>query len=259
MFFVSMSFANTLETNLGNQRSLEFENSLNYKKTFGHNMSGNSYTLKQGQCLFSTYVAACGVTDQILVGTSTWMLSSYNSHNLAFRYASDLNSKYRVGVQSIYMKSYDTSERYYEMETWRTQFILTNKIDSKLTHHYNLTYEYFYDETVPHSLRREPLNSDAYQVSLSNLFEYDFTDKYIIQYELGIHGVNYHYPQLLTGFSLGRRWINSFVQLGFSANGTAKSYFNTARIDSNSYAKRSRNDMRKDFSIHPEIQFQYFF
>ncbi|MBD66536.1 MAG: hypothetical protein CME62_15095 [Halobacteriovoraceae bacterium] len=232
---------------------------LQYKKTLGHNMSGNSYTLNSGDCVLSPYLSACGVTDNFMVGTSTWMYWDYNTHSLAARYSHKIDSENTLGVQSVYMKSFNTDTEYYQMENIRTQFILSRKIDKYMTHHYNLTYEYFYDETVPHSFRRDPLNDDAYQVSISNLFEVDYTDKYILQYEIGVHGINYFYPQILTGFSFGRRWKNAYFQFGFSANGTPRAFANLSRSDSNRKVERNSDLLRNDFAIHPELQYQYYF
>lgn len=233
------------------------DNDLKKRKTFGHNMSPNSYTLSKGECVLSLYVSACGVGGDLILGTSPWILAGYNSYNVAARWGQDIDSDYRVGFQTTYMKNY-TDSGHYIMESIRSHFILTKTLSPSSKIHYNLSYEYFFNETVPHSFRREPFNNDPSQLSLSALSEFDLSGDFIVQFETGIHGINYLYPHALLGFSVGKKWRQSYLQFGLSATGTPASYFSPSREDGNSKNYRTHTDGKKDFSVHPEMQWQYF-
>jgi hypothetical protein len=234
--------------------------SFSNKKTFGHNMSPNSYTLNRGDCTLGPYAAACGVTDDVTAGTSTWLFWNYNMYTAFLRVGHTLDSEWRVSVQSAYLKTYDVGKYLgYMMESSRSHLTLSQKFSSEITVHYNITYEYFFDETFPHSMRREPLNNDPFQTSATSLIEYQASDKYVLHYELGVHGINYHYPQMLIGFSGGRKFENSFLQIGVSMTGAPMAYFSGARMDTNISTQRTKRQMEYDFSVHPEFQWQYVF
>jgi hypothetical protein len=236
------------------------QSSFKYKKTFGHNMSPNSYTLNKGGCTVGPYAAACGITDDLTLGSSTWLYWNYNMYSAFFRAGYNLNSEWRASIQSAYLKTFDVGKYLgYVMESSRSHLTLSHKRSSIITVHYNVTYEYFFDETLPHSMRREPLKNDPYQLSATALLEYEASKDYLLHYETGIHGVNYHYPQLLVGFSGGRKFKNSFLQIGVSMTGTPKAYFTSNRFDSSRVNSRTRNFMKYDFSVHPEFQWQYVF
>jgi hypothetical protein len=241
-------------------KNISTQNTFNSKKTFGHNMSPNSYTLNKGDCTVGPYAAACGVTDDLTLGSSTWLYWNYNMYSVFFRAGHRFNSEWRASIQSAYLKTFDVGKYLgYVMESSRSHFTLSRKHSSGITVHYNLTYEYFLDETLPHSMRREPLKNDPSQVSATALLEYEASKDYLLHYETGIHGVNYHYPQLLVGFSGGRKFKNSFLQIGVSMTGTPKAYFTSNRFDSSRVNERTKQYMKYDFSVHPEFQWQYVF
>ena len=267
---LSSALGNRLETRIETSQLKSKEN-LRVRKTFGHNMTPNSYTLNQGDCVVGFYIAGCGVTDNFMIGTSPWLYLNYNSNTIAGRYAFNLNKHHRIGLQSLYIKSHENYTGFsgYIMETVRSNLTLTTYESNLLTTHLALTYEHFFDETRAHSLRRNPLNDQPYQISVTHLTEFSINDRYSIQGEWGMHGVNYHYPQLWTGFSFLFKSKNSVVQLGASMNGTATSYFSSSKQDTQGdfidnkgttfYGEDGKFLARRDFAIHPEIQWQYFF
>jgi hypothetical protein len=116
---------------------------------------------------------------------------------------------------------------------------------------------YFFDETAPFSLRREPYNTDAYQVSLSALNEIRLPAGFGILVEFGMLGLNYVYPEMHYGLSVNHRSNHFLVQLGFSQTmtaGTLSRLFKTNQIVS-----LTGGDPGYDFSMHPEVQLQLFF
>ena len=238
--------------------------------TFGHNLSPSTKKLEQYQATVGFYAMAMGLTDNIMIGTSPWIYSNYNMHNLVGQYNYTFSSKDELAFRGTYFKTYDVENKLneYKMEAISLHTIWGRKLEKKKKLNFVLGYMYFYDETLPFSLRREPMNDNPYQFSTSVLFESQLDKSWGINLELGVLGVNYVYPQLITGASVTYQYKMIFMQIGMSATGTPNSYFNTNRIDNNgmyldNYYSRSqytnKENARRDFSVHPEIQLQYFF
>lgn len=275
MFVLSCLQASVLKANPLIQKSLNSsklsaKEDLKQRKTFGHNMTPNTYTMNQGECVAGFYIASCAITNNFMIGTSPWLYWNYNSQTLAARYAFNLNQHHRIGLQSSYIKSYETQrELDYIMESVRSHLTFTTFESALVTTHVSLTHEFFFDETRAHSYRRNPFNDQPYQLSLTHLTEFNISQRYSIQGEWGVHGLNYVYPQLYTGFSFIFKTKNSAFQLGASMNGTLLSYFSSDKIDTqyeyldNRGTTKSGIDGRylaqRDFAIHPEVQWQYFF
>ena len=277
MIISTSAFTNeSISTNLKpNKNIIPSSRNLKYKKTSGHNMASNTYLLDAGSCAAGPYSAICGVSPYLTIGTITWLMWDYNSYNFIARSAYPINKNSTIGAQVIYIKSDENlnpSEFYiYQMETLRSQAIFTTEHNNTVTTHINFIYEYFFEETFAHSLRRNPLNNQPYQFTLSSLWEFEVNDQTILQTELGAHGLNYKYPQLLIGFSYGYKFKNSYLQIGISMNGTPYSILGASeRIDTQTgvYANNKGRgldgtdqsiQMKADFDMHPEIQYQYFF
>lgn len=267
--FSLLANSKIIETSIKNK--LSNSSKLDDKKTFGHNMSPNTYTLSQGGYSFGPYAIAVGLTDNITIATSPWMYYGYNSHNYMIRTSYKLNSNFQLGGQMMYLKTYRTNinqvhnkdyavkEEGYQMEVIKTYLTLSHKVSSVLTNHYSLTYDHYYDETFPYSIRREPLNDDPYQFNLTNLMEFTLTDNIINQFEFGILGLNYFYPQIIIGTSIGYKFSSSYLQFGISTTGTPISYFSPKKIDIHQDYDISRDNVKYDFSLHPEMQWQFFF
>ena len=115
---------------------------------------------------------------------------------------------------------------------------------------------YFFEEAAPFSLRREPFNNQAQQFTVSALHQFYFSDKIILNFEIGVLGLNYAFPNVLGGASWNYipndHW--SF-QVGASLN---------KRLTHPSYVDPSQTYIRSpenyaDVSVHPEVQLQYWF
>lgn len=241
-------------------------NAFSQATLLGHNLSPTTYTIKKGDVSVGTYAAIVGVTDNLVIGTSPWMYFDYNMYTFVARQGKQIDEKSRFGWQLIYFKS-DREVSYitdgYQMEAFSGNLTYTRRINSRFSLHFNYNHMYFLDETVPFSLRREPFNDDTFQSTLTMLAEIKGTSNWGLLAEAGVLGLNYVYPQMILGVSTNYIHKNYLVQLGFNITSTPEALFLSPRNDANNMnGGRLTNDRfegERDFSVHPEIQFQYTF
>lgn len=224
---------------------------------FGHNMSPTTHTLGRGVMSFGNFLAGGGVTDHLTIGTSPWMYYSYNMHSLVARYGSDIDADSRWSVQAAYFKTGAFAPNLYQMEATS----LWLNWAKRLTPYYTLNivgnHMYFFDETMPFSLRREPLNDDPWQVSLTTLQEISLLGGFGLSAELGCLGMNYVYPELFYGASMN--WKNSWllIQIGFSLNMTLSGADTLYTRNQGKFGRVAGQYHDRD--MHPEIHLQTFF
>jgi hypothetical protein len=241
---------------------------------WGHNMSPTANTLPQGATSAGIYIIGYGLSDDIMLATSPWFHIFYNMNNFILKAKLHQSKETTIGLQVAYFKSknqavYHEDENqnsvydYYQMEATISNLIYTKKISREYVFSANLGFHHYEDETVPFSVRRESFKDNPYQFNLSTFHELKLGDKVSFGFEVGFLGMNYLYPQILTGLSLNTK-VNAWqMQLGFSATGTPKAYLSSEKVDSNrannGYISDNKEDGKRDFSIHPEIQLQYYF
>ncbi len=222
---------------------------------FGHNLATTAQTLDKNQITAGTYVLAYGITDDLLIGTSPWMLAGYNLENIVLKLKYNLFEYQKISHQLTYFKSNPMfGEKYQQisMSYWLTHAIEFERYTLNTT----FNYMYFWDENRPFSLRREPFYNQAQQFTLTTLHQFYFTDETILQFELGILGLNYKYPNLSAGASWMHIFSNAWsTQIGasFSKRFTGPAYPDYDDFYIKNYENYSDN------SIHPEIQIQYWF
>jgi len=236
--------------------------------SWGHNLAPTTNTLDKGGLTAGIYIVGYGLTENLMIGTSPWFNHYYNMNNAVIKtklYADELNS---IAFQSAYFKSNNKAslyenDKYYQMEASLSNLIYSRKVNSVYSVSTNIGYHYYFDETVPFSVRRESFNNQPHQWNLSTFHEIDLEDSYSFGFEVGALGLNYLYPQLITGASFnykGRKWQ---MQLGMSFTGTPKAYISSESIDNNKelygYTSQYKEKGKLDFSAHPEIQLQYYF
>ena len=235
---------------------------------FGHNLSPTTNTMNEGSWAIGSYALAYGYSDKVVLATSPWLYYNYNMTSAIVRYPVTKLRDWELRGQSAYFKTYSSSYEIYHMEALSQHLTLGKKINSSFVVHYNLSYMYFLDETKPFSLRREPLNNDPGQWTFTALFEAPLTKDFGLLGEIGVLGLNYHYPQAVMGASLQLGLNQWLLQFGFSMTGTIDSYFSSDKIDNNEveyspngfyYPSRRYARASRDFSVHPEIQIQYYF
>lgn len=236
----------------------------------GHNLSPTHHLVPQGVTTVGFYAAAYGVTKQLTLGTSPWIFADYNMYNFIARYRIKKWKDSFLSGQTAYFKTYEEQIVFkpkYIMEAVSQNLTYTRKVSGGFLH-YNINYMYFWDETKPFSLRREPLNDQPWQLTSTVLFESQVTKEVGLLGEAGVLGLNYHYPQVIMGASFYVKRQSWFFQFGYSITARPLALFNSDRVDNNElissdddvyYPSQDKELVDRDFSVHPEVQIQYSF
>lgn len=223
----------------------------------GHNLGITTDVPEKGTATFGSYIAGYSFSDDCIVGTNTWMAWNYNSYSLIGRCKIFSETKYvdESTIQLAYIKSDRSLGKFYRQDVALAWWAFKNKFNDLYTVFTTINYMYFWDETLPFSLRREPGNGQPYQFSLTTLHQVRLTESLGFHFELGILGLNYSRPLSHSGYSIYKKWDSFFLQAGMSISASAN---NMDRL----YSKTNASNMAPesyDYSMHPEIQLQYFF
>lgn len=225
------------------------------QKSFGHNLAPSNETLSKGQWTAGSYYLGTGITDDLTVGLSPWILFGYNLDNLIIKYKHKFQSdEYMSHQLAFFTTNNQLGNRYKQtsLSYWLTYGPSFENYKCLFT----LNYMYFWNETRPFSLRREPFNNQAQQITITSLHQFQFSPRTILQFELGILGINYSFPNL----SAGASWLHYFAsnwstQIG--ASFSKRIGYPRSPDPNDTYIKAEENYYSD--SIHPEIQFQYWF
>lgn len=257
---------------LGDQSQLK-EASVDQKKTdlgsndseksvfLGHLLTPTTYLPKKKTVTVGTHVIAYSFTDELMVGTSSFLLFFYNSPNVYVKYGRQFSKKQKWAVQLNYLKSdidLDFFNTEYYMEAAMGWFSWSYDITSFYTFNASVSYMYFLNEGKPHSLRREPFNDQPFQFSLTTLHDIRVSKRFGLASELGVLGINYEIPNLHGAVSFRYIRKNYFIQIGvsFDAHVLNGGFNKRSYIINNPTLDASHTD---DFVIHPEAAFHYFF
>ncbi len=221
---------------------------------FGHNLTPTTHTLKKGVWTVGNIVLGNGITDRLTIATSPWLFSSYNMYNGFLRSRSAMANG-ELGFQLGYFKTGNFGKNQYQMEAVSLSSSYGYNVTPNYTFTLSVNYMYFFEETFPFSLRREPFNDQPYQFSLTTLHEANLSEKVGFIGELGVLGLNYSYPQLHFGTSMNYKAKSWLVQLGFSQTVT----MSKAQKSLSQASYHNSQDPTLDYAIHPEFQAQYFF
>jgi hypothetical protein len=222
---------------------------------FGHNLSPTTETLKKNQCTAGFYFAGCGLNDQVLIGVSPWMVLGYNLENLIIKANHQIFASDKMSHQLAYFNSNPVFGEKYK-QTSVAYWITHSRQFENYKLSTTLNYMYFFKEESPFSLRREPFNNQAQQLSATTLHQFYFTNDLTLQFELGILGINYSFPNVAAGASWLYYLKNSWsFQIGASIS---KRLTNPQALDPSATYIRSAENY-SDVSAHPEIQIQYWF
>jgi hypothetical protein len=169
-----------------------------------------------------------------------------------------LNDTDTLGNQLAFLKTDKRIGTEYDQEVLMYWLTWARKFQPYYTFNISLNYMYFWDEGAPFSLRREPYNNDAYQLSISTLHQFFITKHLMNQLEVGVLGLNYLFPYLQLGASVVFLYDPVSIQLGFSTSWLPSWDWNN--IPSASPSKPTLGGENTDLiSLHPEIQLQYWF
>jgi|GEM_PF-1899576 len=227
----------------------------------GHLLSPTTYTPKKNTYTLGSHIMGYSPSDNLLVGTSSFLLLFYNSPNIYIKYAKQKSKRQRWATQLIYLKSDLRAEFFstgYFMETIMGWFMWSYDVTSFYTVHANVNYMYFFNEGRPHSFRREPFNNDAFQISFSTLHDIKISEKYSLASEIGVLGASYRMPNLHGAVSFRYTGKNYFIQAGYSFD----SHILEGSFDRNDYIENNQTlgpDHTNGFVTHPEVAFHYFF
>lgn len=253
----------------------------------GHNLTMTTAVFQRGECTIGLQTVACGILDPLSIGTSPWMWSDYRMANVAVRWSpSEINDEKRWALQAIYFKTTSPkrepagmtsdgtipprSGQDYQMEAAWFEIARSQRFAPHFQLHGNLHLNYYFDQTMPFSLRRPSLKKDPWQINLSSLMEIELVGGFYLLAEIGLLDLNETYPHLHTGASLGYSRGRFDVHVGFSMTSTFYALFHPVeRVDYQQTLRTSQwngynsdldpNLVRQDFAIHPEFSLQYFF
>ena len=251
----SVSLASVSETSMPTPVAEPDLNAVRHFDWLGHNLSQTWYIPDKGSATIGTQVAGYGISKNLYVGTSPWMYTSYNMHNIAFKASSDWMRDNKLGLTAAYFKTGEFYPNKYVMEAASVWVVKAYDVSDDWVAHVNLNYMYFWDETLPFSLRREPFNDQPYQFSLTVLNELRTTKNIGFGTELGVLGVNYTYPHIHVGVSVRYLTGNWLLQAGVSGSNQARAI---GRPYTQEQAEAASNP-DSDSNYHPEIQVQYHF
>lgn len=223
---------------------------------FGHNLAVTTQTLKKGSLTFGNFAAGIGVTDNLTIATSPWLLNSYNMYSLIGRARWQWSQNIDLGWQVAYFKTDTFYPNIYQMEAISNWWTVGYQPSKRYSLSVSLHHAFFMDETIPFSLRQEPFTDEPYQFSLSTLQTVSVMENYGLGIEAGVLGLNYKYPYAHLGISAHFQWPSWLVQLGVSASAIISSLdvYTQTQADSQFIEAGAATTV-----IHPEINLQYFF
>lgn len=235
--------------------------------TVGHLMTPAVSTLNAGEITAGTTAVGVGLSRSLMFAISPWLIGFYNMSNYALRYQSQPGKAESWGAQLAYFKSDPAFGKLYKMDATSLWLQYRTRVSRFHRVHWSLNYMHFQNYQVPFSLKRWSFNpvEPQGQLSFTTLQEVATTPNTRVSLELGVIGLNYHYPNYHFGASTAFRFDGGYVQFGLSATGyfanISKSAYNqvytdlintSARLD---FASVYQNSV----AVHPEIQLQLFF
>lgn len=226
----------------------------------GHSLTQTSYTLPKGKWMVGTFALGYGISNNITLGTSPWLLIFYNMPNLLLRTKKEISSSSAVGLHVGYMKTAEYLRNEYSMELLYGNLIYSFVVNKRLRTHFQANLMNFMAEERPFSIRVGQPTLET-QISLSNVSEIVLYKKKNHEFGMGLEagylGVNESRPYLHGGLSIYRKTKDLFLQIGLSLSAS-----NNVGLSDFSYVGRRNLPPGGDFReilTHPEVQVQYYF
>lgn len=261
----------------------------------GHNLTASTETPKKSLWTVGNYAVGYAITDELMIATSPWILTSYNSYNYHIKWTKPVSSSERVGVFLSYFESMGNQplvstqqgatqvldngvtfrQDYFKLNRYQWKSISTNFLygieqSDNESVFINFKYSYYMNDEYPYSLRMDPGDEKRRgQIDISSLFKWaDPQDNFSWAFELGALGVNYVSPFLHTGVSAMFYDENWSMQIGASFTAmfnellSARAY-QVGRLDDRAHYSSDENRYYSSryyqSAVHPEIQIQYSF
>lgn len=226
----------------------------------GHSLSQTSYTLPEGKWMVGTFALGYGLTNNVTLGTSPWLLTLYNMPNVLLRTKKELSASSAIGVHLGYMKTAEYLRNDYSMELFYGNLLYSAVINKNIRTHFQVNAMEFINEARPFSIRVSRPSTPV-QVSISNVSEISIFKKRNHEIGLGLEfgylGVNESTPYMHGGFSVYRKTKGLLLQVGMSLSAS-----NNVGVSDFSYVGRGNLPPGREFReilTHPEVQVQYYF
>lgn len=227
----------------------------------GHSLTQTSYTLPKGKWMMGSFALGYGLTDDITLGTSPWLVTLYNMPNVILRTKKSLSASTALGMQLGYMKTQDYLRSFYEMETVYGNLIFSHVFSKNIRSHFQVNAMYFRNEEQPFSIRVQNPTTPL-QISLSNVNEITAYKKAGVEFgvglEMGVLAINEELPYLHGGLSFYRKVNNFFFQVGMSLSASKNISVNDLQYVGQS-SLPSGEEAFREIVTHPEVQIQYYF
>ncbi len=234
----------------------------------GHQVTPSVSTLNEGQWTVGSMALGYGITNEVMVATSPWLIGLYNMNNLVVR-ARTKEIDPTWGLQGGYFKTDKALGNVYKMEAIGLWGLWRKRVTNNYRVIFSLNYFYFKDDEVPFSIRRWSLGdrtNEKSQWTMTTLHEMGTGGPFRLYVEVGLLGFTYQYPNYHFGASGGYRWKNGYFQFGLSATGylsymTRSAYnqvYNQYR-DSSTASLEFSTAYKNSVAVHPELQIQFMF
>jgi hypothetical protein len=294
-------FAFTAENQFAQKRKITRKpaQAQNTQLFIGHNLTPSTDVLPSGKYTVGNYAAGFGITENLLVATSPWIWSTYNTMNLHLKYSQVLNPKSTVGVMASYFDSFGSSDdlvdngylsmpsntpmsmslptgaqvavgtNRYQWTSYNVNGLYSYRYDNGNTQYLNLKYSYFINDDRPYSLRMDPGDDGIRdQIDISTLVKFPIDNGASLAVEGGLLGLNYVKPFAHMGASVAFQKQSWLVQLGASYTVPLEQLGTTGgmnigqmdeRVHYSEIAKKYYTERYLQIAVHPEIQVQYNF
>jgi hypothetical protein len=214
----------------------------------GHNLTPSTEVIGKNKATLGNYALGFGLTENIFIATSPWILYSYNTANIHVKYSQPLTPKTTAGLFVSYFDSYDSESlmgsgpagtgpgyspfaagampsassitpgtNRYQWTNYSVHGLYSYRYDTGTTQYFNLKYSYFLNDEMPYSLRMDPGDDSIRdQIDLSTLVKVHVEDNVSLAFEGGLLGANYKNPYAHMGASLVVQDSDWLLQVGAS-------------------------------------------
>jgi hypothetical protein len=219
----------------------------------GHNLTSTTYVLAPHQWTVGTYALGYGVTEKLTIATTPWLDLIYNMPTLEAKYAVAIDDRWRWSEEILYFQTQPYLRNHYKMTAVMDRIGASYKFNDVVTLHSQFVSFYYFDETVPFSLRLTPDNDQKYELAVGLLLETHLSEHWGTFMELGAIGLNYANVYTHLGSSLFYQFSSGYVQVGISDSFTAR----WVNYSQNGTTTSSYGEIQSVY--HPEVAIQYFF
>ncbi len=262
-------------------------------KFFGSNISSTTQTLAANDTTVGFQITGYGINDKLFIGTSPWMAIDYRLYHLATRYRFEETDNQSKSLTVQYFKSaehgcrgqiqkylaYDSQKDtysnrefcglyHYEQEniwtTWTSQYEISDKVTLHLNQHIN----YYWDQTRPFSMRRPSNNKTPWQLNSAVMAQIHLPQDFFIASEIGLLDWEKNPLHVHSSLMVGALKEGFSFHAGLSLTSTPFAFTSKAKSDYQQKLRTSgsgfndeldEDQIKNDFSLHPELAIQFYF